>query len=449
MQLQFTTNFHFKQLMAKSRLITAFKAFTNPKGYDEHFEKRFMTILNNLGFGKKDLKSSIDEGYLTNTYVYAIVNAIAEAGANIPIIIEAKRGEDVEVVTEGLFYDFVHNPNNENNYKSFCYESLVYQLVTGNVFQYGVRGIGFNNFTERWNLAPQYIEPKVAYAITGAYATSYRYNIGGKNYDLETEEVMHLKKFNPNPNSENPTMGLSPLHAGYRTLVASNEIITADASLIKNKGAIGLLSSKGERPLTKEEKDATQDAVKGRIGGAKNYGSVGVTSGEFDFIKFAMSPTELKILESGIMKLRDLCSIYGVSSRMFNDPNGTTFNNSKEDGKKFFSQGVLPPLENDLDHFNKFFVKGWSELDGVEYTVRIDKTGIEALQEDQAKLIVKSRVRNEIVRNIITGIVEKKWSRESAIKQLIDALGVEEEYAEELIGEEIVSVTEPIIPIEE
>ena len=419
--------------MADSRLNRVIKAFSNPTNrVDENHERRFLSILSDLGFGKSTLKKSLEEGYLVNTYVYAIINRIAETGADIPIIIESWKGDEVEIIEEGDFYNFVHKPNPENNYKSFTYQSLVYQLATGNEFQYGVRGTGMTAFTERWNLAPQYIQPKVSHALTGAFATSYKYQVGEKEYNLTVEEIMHLKKFNPDPNSENPTMGLSPLQAAYRTLVASNEIITADASLIKNKGAFGLLSNKGERPLRPEERDEMDRSLKERIGGGENFGSVKATSGNFDFVKLAMSSTDLQILESGIMKLRDLCSIYGAKSRMFNDPKGSTFNNAKEDMKSFYNNAVIPPLENDLDHFNRFFTEGWNERDNTTYWVRLDLSKIDVLQEEQAEVLNKAKVRSEVVREILKG-VGADWSSESAIKQLMDALDYSEEEARELV----------------
>ena len=418
--------------MAKSLLGNIFKSFGNSAKYDEHYERRFMTILSDLGFGSNGMKTSINEGFNLNTYVYSIINRIAETGADIPIIIENKVGDEIEIITEGDFYNFVHNPNPDNNYKSFTYQSLVYQLTTGNQFHYGVKGIGNAAFNERWNLAPQYINPKVQWALTGAYASSYKYNIGGKEYSLTVEEINHLKKFNPDPNSDNPTMGLSPLQAAYRTLVASNEIITADASLIKNKGAFGLLSNKGERPLRPEEREQMDKSLKDRIGGGKNYGSVKATSGNFDFVKLAMSSTDLQILESGVMKLRDLCSIYGASSRMFNDPKSATYNNAKQDMKSFYNNAVLPPLENDLDHFNKFFVEGWNFRDSANYCVKLDISKIDVLQEEQSLKLEKAQTCTNIITQILAGI-GTEWSSESAIKQLMEVLDYTEEQARELV----------------
>lgn len=417
-----------------SRFGNAFKAFIGNQSLNQDFEKPFMTILSNLGFGETTLKKLIKEGYTSNNHVYSVIDRIAADAAAIPLIVEEINSNgETEIVTEGDFYNFVHNPNEDNNYKSFVYQSIIYQLTTGNTIQYGVKGV--QAFNERWNLAPQYITPKVQNYITGPRATSYKYNYSGIDYKLEKEEVMHLTKFNPDPASPSAVMGFSPLEAAYRVLVASNEVITADASLIRNKGAIGLLTSKSDRGLKTEEAKKLDASLKSRIGGGENYGSVKVTTGNVDFVKFAMSPQDLQILESGLFKLRDLCSIYKVSSRMFNDPTGASYNNSKEDNKKYYNSAVLPPLENDLDHFNKFFVPGWNERDGKNYVVRLDISSIEALQEDQAKEMIKSRTRSAIVTNILKGVAENKWSKESAVLQLMDALKMTETEAENIVGE--------------
>ena len=172
----------------------------------------------------------------------------------------------------------------------------------------------------------------------GYEATEYKYLFGNKTYKYTPEELLHIKKFNPSLDADNPCYGLSPLSAAFRTLTASNEILLSEASVIKNRGVMGLLTSKANRPLTNDEKDMAQDALKKRIGGGAKFGQIGVTSGNMDYIQFAMSNTDLQILESGVMKLRDIAAVFGVSSRMFNDIEGTTFTNVKEDSKEYFTQ---------------------------------------------------------------------------------------------------------------
>lgn len=408
-------------------------ALLNYKSYNEHGERFGMRTLPNFGFGKKDLETVVKEGFATNTHVYSIINRIAESAADIPVTIKSTNSKgETEEITSGDFYNFVHNPNEDDNYKTFVYKSLVYQLATGNELIYGVQGIGAKHFSEAWNLAPQYIEPKTVNLVTGPKATKYLYSYSDKTYTLLPDEVMHLRKFNPDPADENAVMGLSPLQAAANTVKASNATLEADASLIENKGAFGAMVAKGERPVTKEQGEDVDKALKKKIGGSKKYGKIVVTSGNFDFIKFAMSPQDLQILENQVMKLRDICSVYGVSSRLFNDPNGTTFNNSKEDGKAFYTRGVLPPLENHLDYFNRFFIPGWNERDNTTYTIELDLSGIDALQEDQSKSIIKSRNRSTIITNILKGI-GRDWSEESAVAQLMDALNMTEEEARTIV----------------
>lgn len=434
-----------------SRLGKAYKAFIHNDNFhhdDGDFERPLLTVLNNLGFGdRRDLKKIVRKGFNQNTHIYSIINRIAETAADIPVIIERTLPSgEVEIVTEGDFFDFVHSPNKDETYKSFTYQSIVYQLVTGNEFQWGVVGVGSMHFGERWNLAPQYIMPKdITKPLTGPQATSYIYNYSGKNFNLELEEVMHLRKFNPDPDSRNPIMGLSPLQAAFKTMVGDSENSTAKASIIKNKGAFGLVSAKGGtgRPGTPEEGKKLQEAFNRKQGGAEKYGRVTVASGAYDFVQMAMSSVDLQLLESGVWDLRDLCAVYGVSSRMFGDPNGTTFNNVKEDNKSFYINGVLPPLEADNAQFHKFFVPGWNERDNVIYKVKHDTSAIESLQEDQAKEMVKTRAKIEIIHKILTGIVDGNWDATSAKIQLMKAFKITEEEALEIISTTPVKSNEP------
>jgi hypothetical protein len=172
--------------------------------------------------------------------------------------------------------------------------------------------------------------------------------------------------------------------------------------------------------------------VKTAIGGGENYGSIKTTSGNFDFISFAMSPTDLKILESGVMKLRDLCSVYGVSSKLFNDPNASTLNNITSDMKMYYLDGVLPPYEQLLESFERFVIDGWNKRDNTQYRIRIDYDSIEALQENLTEKSVGQKNKSEIIREVVAGI-GITWSESSAVEQLMYILEIDESKAKILI----------------
>ena len=417
----------------KSRI--GFPNFNGYYPYRRDSERFKYSVLKNFFFGNFKKKAPVEEGFSSNTYVFSIIDRLAETMAIIPIKIYNRiNSEEKEEVKEGDFYDFYFNPSPGKTYNDFKYEASVYQLATGNVMQYPIIPIGFKHAAERYNLAPQYFDIDSKQTKTGPIATLYRWQYGRTEYKFTPEEILHIKKFNPDPGSEDPIYGLSPLQAGYNTLRASGEVLNADASLLKNKGVIGMLVNKNkERPMSPEEKQWAEEALAKRIGGSDRANRVGVTSGDFDFIQMSMSSQDLQILQSGVMKLRDLASLYNVSSRMFNDPSGTTYNNAKEDLKQFYLNGVLPPLQKQIDAFNMFYVPGWNERDGADYIVEIDFNAIEVLQEDKNKEMVKTRNKSQIIRDTISGVSRGEWTVESAVQQLVELLKIDEDKARKLV----------------
>ena len=415
------------------RFVNALKVLT---GYPPEIMEgslRTFSFFSVFDFGKNKPKKSFDEGFNTNTYVYSIINRIVNTATSIPIVVEKKgKADKWEELTSGEFYDFVHNPNPNENFYNLFKKGLTYYLVTGNNIFHGVKGVGNPAFSETHILSPLNIEPIIKTSMYGVYADSWKYYVAEKEYTLKAEELKLVKMFNSDTSE---IFGLSPLAAGYKTLIASNEIILADASLIKNRGAIGMLSNKGERPLVETERKATDEALKHAIGGGDKFGAIKTTSGNFDFISFAMSPTDLKILESGVMKLRDLCSIYGVSSKLFNDINASTYNNIKEETKSLYTCAVLPPYEQLLEAYVRFVVDGWNKRDNAIYNVRIDYESIEALQEDLTKKTVGQKNQSEIIRLIVAGI-GTTWSEASAIEQLVMVLEITPEKAQILINKD-------------
>lgn len=422
-----------------SRLKDAFDIGTFVRR-DEDGERFNIILGSDFAFGKDGKKSGINEGFKLNSYIYSIIHRIATTAADIPIEVVRKlpSGEE-ELVNDGDFYDLVHRPNKTENWASMLYQSLVFQLANGNSFEYIVIPTGFQFPDERYNLFPQYVTIKAEEVFYGYEPKEFKYKFSENTYKYTPEEVLHIKRFNPTLSADNPCYGLSPLTAAYRTMVASNEIQVADASLIKNRGVSGLLTHRGNRPLTESEKTMATKALRNRIGGGSKFGGVSVTSGQFDLINFALSPSDLQILESRVIKLRDLCSVFGVSSRMFNDPNGTTFNNVKEDNKKYYELAVLPPLKIYIDNFNEFYSPLYKKATGEDVYVRYNAKSIMALQEDELRQVRKNESKLKAIQNILTGISKGTWTVESGVSQLMYSHDMTEDEAITLINNEAVT----------
>lgn len=415
----------------KYGITTRLKSFLNPLSIIEGKESTSFNFFKEFISGYNSNKP-IKEGFSYNTYIYSITNLIATLASDVKIdVVRIDNSGEEEVLTEGDVYDLHINPNNKQSYKEYSYQAVLFQLLLGNTFEHPIEAVGFKGVSETHLLYQSNLDIQVDYDITGAYPKSYQYTIGGKTYNLTSDELIHTKLFTPDINSSNPTLGISPLQAGFNTLSASNDILEADSSLIKNRGAIGMLTDRSQDGMTSEEGEIVKEGLKKKIGGSHNFGGVNVTSANVDFLKFAMSPTDLKILESGVMKLRDLCSIYGVSSNLFNDPQSSTYNNIKEDNKRLYTNGVIPPLERFIDSRNKNVISKFND-DRYTYKLKINTSEIEALQEDQLKAMTKAKNRSEIIRNVLSGIPES-WSKESAIAQLKDSLEMSDDDAKLLV----------------
>ena len=122
-----------------------------------HYDERFKyNVLNNFFFGNYKKKAPINEGFAANTYVFSIIDRLAETMAIIPIkIYNDIDPEEREEIKDGDFYNFYFNPSPGKTYNDFMYEGSVYQLATGNIMQYPTIPIGFKHAVERFNLAPQ------------------------------------------------------------------------------------------------------------------------------------------------------------------------------------------------------------------------------------------------------------------------------------------------------
>ena len=246
-------------------------------------------------------------------------------------------------------------------------------------------------------------------------------------------------------------MGLSPLQAAYATLTASNELMYAGANAIKNRGANGLLSAEGEHPLDEDESNDLQKTVNEKLGGGEKFNRVVATTARVKYTQFGLSPADLKMIENGVLTLRQMCSAYGADSGSFNDPANKKFNNAIEAQKNFYTNAVIPPLERHLQGYKELILAGWNEADNTTYDIRLDLSGIEALQVDQNTKANKQVALSKGMTDIIMRVGEGKISPSSAIKLLETNFDLTEAEAEELVADTgvVEEVIEPTITTDE
>jgi len=412
------------------RLGLALDAFRNVT--DNQFYDTYYNTVGGFTFQNLDDDKYLSEGYAKNADLYSIVRKISTTASDIPLLLyKSNREDEKELVTSGQLYDLLQQPNRMQSINEFIDESMIYLLLNGNNYNAGYRGVGLDKTIKEINVLPSnYITIE-----TGDLANiikNYWYQ-EVSNIKFAPEDVMHVRYPNPAGDGADRLYGMSPIKAGSMALQASNNLWEADASILNNKGASGILSDQSERSMKPEQGEALQAKWDSKASGANKFGKVLVTSARLNYIQMGMSPADLQLIESGVIKLRTLCNLYSVPSQLFNDVAGTTFNNMAAAKKSLYTEAVIPNMNLWLNKFCNWILPDYNKADNTEYSIEMDLASIPVLQEDQREEAEKDKIISDTIINVLTSTI----SRESKISTLVYSIGMSEEEAEMLVGTEI------------
>ena len=358
--------------------------------------KVFDTFLNYL-FGGNQSAEAFVKSYRTSPLVYVIVNKIATTAAAIDRVVKDANGEIIELKNSKI-WEVLKEPKRGQSYIEFnemVNESL---LLAGNAFIYLVEAVGVAGAFELEVWKPQRVTINTN---TAGFITDYEYRSpnGATLKVSDLDKVLHIKTSNlAQDATTSEAWGLSPLEALFVVVKGSDEKFNASASIFKNRGIIGILTSKGDVPMLPKERDRLQGEFDSEIGGSDKFNSIKISRTDLGYIQTGMSPTDLKLLEGIIGDLRLLASAYGVPSVIFNDVEQSTYNNMLEAKKSAYTDAYLP-LDKKVDSK----ISAWLSfhLKTEEFLVT-DLTSIEELRDTTNKLMrslnsVESRVAARIL----------------------------------------------------
>lgn len=349
------------------------------------------TVLESIGFSFQGLQTDnklINEGYVSNTDVYAIVKKICEVSSCVPFIVEEWDGEEWILNEDSQLNELLKKPNENINGKEFRFISMLYLLNTGDLF--------WKKLISRFDLVTELsiLESNIIQLDLDSNYNVKRYiyeNFSGLQTELTTEEVDHLIFYNPSYNGLKNKRGLSPLQAAYNSLKAGNNRLEAMSHAYENRGATNIISSGTDLSIGSKERESLQKNTDKIIGGAKNFNKSIVTTANVRVTPLGMSPTDLKLIEAKDLDLRDLCNAFSVPSNMFNDKAASTESNVKSDLKKFYTDAIIPNNDKIIANYNDSIVPAYEVFENKKLRISQDLSGIEALQEDQLVKAQKSQ----------------------------------------------------------
>jgi len=257
----------------------------------------------------------------------------------------------------------------------------------------------------------------------------YLFELGTNKRTYQKDEVEHIKFFNPGYTSvDESLLGLSIIQVAREAVMVGNSRWDAHANLLQNRGAVGMITDKSNRPMLPEEAAQVQQAWNRDISGTHNSGKIKVTNKDLNYIQMAMSATDLQLVESDVITLRAMCNVYGLDSSLFNDPANKTFNNRKEAEKALYTNAVIPLSEKiAMAHTNYIAL---NHFPGGNVRMRQDFSNVEALQSDKKTEAEKDKILMDGV-NVVMNMPISSDAKQSL---LINEYDMTEEQADIIVA---------------
>jgi|14BtaG_2_1085337.scaffolds.fasta_scaffold13711_2 HK97 family phage portal protein len=380
-------------------MVSSFRSFLRELRHpSKKFESFFYEIGKPFGFNRVSNSEAINQGFLSNSEFFSIVDKIAKDCSAVPIQV-LRNDEEIE---EGELYQAINFPNLEQSRQQLWYEIFVYLLSTGDSFIWREKeSLGFVS-TSMKTLPCQNVEVvKSKEDSILAKVEKYKFEYGQERVDILPEEMIHLRYFDPSSIGRALNDGLSPMQAGAAVLLASNNLQIAEASIFENRGTSAIISAgKAEIPMMPKDQKNIDKGLNNRMGGAHRANSVITTSGDIKVHQLGMSSSDMKLLESKMEHLRQICRLFGTPSILYGDPKASTYNNMKEAMKAHYSGAVLPNVELLLSTLNRTLVREINERSTATFSLKINKKEIEALNPSQEE--IHNQIRQDVEKRILT-----------------------------------------------
>jgi HK97 family phage portal protein len=333
----------------------------------------------------------IQNGYESNVDVYAVIKKLTDVFLDVPYVIERRTSDGWELLEDSTLHELMEKPNVGKGYtwNDIDEQLLIYLLASGNGYLVGQTG-----FSSRYDEVDVLPSPFVEVQTNNDFFmpnARFQFELNTNRRVYDQEEIEHIKFFNPSYCTvQESYCGLSIIQVAAMAVQVGNDRWSADANLLQNRGAIGLITDKSNRPMTPEEAARVQAGFQKRNAGTENFGKVTVTNKDLNFISMAMNSTDLQLVEKGVVNLRAICNVFGLDSSLFNDPANKTFNNRKEAEKAMYTNAIMPIAEKVMAKHNQYLALNHYPDGSVR--LRKDFSGVEALQQDKKMEAEKDKI---------------------------------------------------------
>ena len=208
---------------------------------------------------------------------------------------------------------------------------------------------------------------------------SYRYFDMGFDGNLSTEEVIHVKYYNPSITNGQQWRGLSPLQVLTKRLTRLNAGMDASVAQMQNGGVPGIVYEKSDFAI--ETLGQRKNDFASYLRNSSNKGAPYFAAGEMGYLPLGLSLADMDVSYLSGVDFTKLCNAYKFPEILLNNQDSSTYNNVASAEKLLYTNSILPNIYLFRDALLKGVVPMYA-MDGVKRTIEIDLSEIPALQED-------------------------------------------------------------------
>jgi len=377
-------------------------SYYNPK-FDKHYNSQILAELyNKVGA------------------VNAIINYISSRCAELPInhVRYLSNGKK-KILGETKQLNRLQNPNDQqtqNTYLESIYQNI---LIHGNspVWMFNVPGFEEPQRIEILPSEKVFIIPEKSQDLTGTPANgqdprynpikSYKLYINGRYIDIPIEEIIYIKRSNPNRTGADWYYGMSPLYAATRNIDILSGLYDTINTVTQYKGALGFIkkitrSGQVDPMMDPAEKALTEEKLLS-YGTKAGQKSVFVTPYDLQWVRMDSPISDFLPVQMDEKQFGHLCNQFALADVLLNSKLASTYNNVKEAEIKSYQNCFMPLVQNVLNAHSVGF--GMAERN--EW-FEADYSGVACLQEDEKLKYEAADTKRQYFQNLYdAGLITK------------------------------------------
>jgi HK97 family phage portal protein len=208
----------------------------------------------------------------------------------------------------------------------------------------------------------------------------YRYYDVGYDGNFTTDEIIHVKYYNPQTTNGLQFRGLSPLQVLTKRITRLNAGMDASVGQIQNGGIPGIVYEKNEfaiETLAQRKNDFAK-----YLHNSSNKGAPYFAAGEMGYIPLGLPLADMDVVELQKIDFTKLCNAYKFPEVLLNNTDASTYDNMNTALKMLYTNSILPNIFLFRDAIIHGVLTLPKFMDGVKRTIEIDISEIPALQDD-------------------------------------------------------------------